>query len=108
MELGYYNRYQGYHNPQHLNYAKRDAEAMQSFLGQELSIQTVCRFTDDSPAIAQDYGPDLSSYATLQRFFRIRFEELFLMPGDNLWFFFAGHAKHHEDRDYLMPIPETK
>lgn len=80
---------------------------MQSFLQQELSIQTVYHFTDDSPAIPQDYGSDLDSYptyATLRRFFRIRFEEPFLRSGDNLWFFFAGHGKRHEDRDYLMPI----
>jgi uncharacterized caspase-like protein len=97
----------GYRNLQWLNYAKQDAEAMQVFLKQELKIQTVYHFTDDSPAIPQDYGPDLDSfptYATLRRFFRIRFEEPFLQPSDNLWFFFAGHGKRHDDRDYLLPI----
>ncbi|WP_416674625.1 SUMF1/EgtB/PvdO family nonheme iron enzyme [Egbenema bharatensis] len=97
----------GYHNLQRLTYAQRDADAVQAFLQQELQIQTPYHFTDDSPAIAQDYGPPLNSYptyATLRRFFRIRFEEPFLKPGDNLWFFFAGHGKRHEDRDYLMPI----
>lgn len=97
----------GYRNLSPLHYAKRDAEAVQSFLQQELGIQTVYHFTDDSPAIPQDYGPALDSYptyATLRRFFRIRFEEPFLKPGDNLWFFFAGHGKRYEDRDYLMPI----
>jgi formylglycine-generating enzyme required for sulfatase activity/uncharacterized caspase-like protein len=97
----------GYHNLQRLNYAKRDAEVVQAFLQQELQIQTPYHFTDDSPAIAQDYGSPLNSYptyATLRRFFRIRFEQPFLKPGDNLWFFFAGHGKRHEDRDYLMPI----
>ncbi|MBD1853196.1 SUMF1/EgtB/PvdO family nonheme iron enzyme [Cyanobacteria bacterium FACHB-502] len=97
----------GYRNLQRLNYAKRDAEAMQSFLQQELNIQIVYHFSDDSPPIPQDYGPALDSsptYATLRRFFRIRFEDPFLRPGDNLWFFFAGHGKRHEDRDYLMPI----
>lgn len=97
----------GYRNLQRLHYAKRDAEAMRSFFQQELSIQTVYHFSDDSPAIPQDYGPDLDSsptYATLRRFFRVRFEQPFLRPGDNLWFFFAGHGKRYEDRDYLMPI----
>lgn len=97
----------GYRNLQPLHYAKQDAEAMQSFLQRELSVQTVYHFTDESPTIPQDYGPPLDSYptyATLRRFFRIRFESPFLNPGDNLWFFFAGHGKRHEDRDYLMPI----
>lgn len=97
----------GYRNLQWLNYAKRDAEAMQSFLRQELNIQTVYHFSDDSPPIPQDYGSALDSsptYATLRRFFRVRFEEPFLRPGDNLWFFFAGHGKRYEDQDYLMPI----
>jgi hypothetical protein len=33
----------------------------------------------------------------------VRFESSFLEPGDNLWFFFAGHGKRYRDRDYLMP-----
>jgi uncharacterized caspase-like protein len=73
----------GYRNLPRLNYAKRDAEAMQSFLQQELNIQTVYHFTDDSPAIPQDYGLALDSYptyATLRYFFRSRFEEPFLRP----------------------------
>ncbi|MBD2093574.1 caspase family protein [Trichocoleus sp. FACHB-591] len=97
----------GYRNLQRLNYAERDAEAIQSFLQQELNVQTIYHFTDNSPPIPQDYGPAIDSYptyATLRRFFRIRFEEPFLKSGDNLWFFFAGHGKRHEDHDYLMPI----
>ena len=27
-----------------------------------------------------------------------------MQPGDNFWFFFAGHGKRHRDRDYLMPM----
>ena len=97
----------GYRNLQSLNYAKSDAEAMRVFFEQELNIQTVYHFSDGSLPIKQDYGPDLDShpaYTTLNRFFRVRFEESFLNPGDNLWFFFAGHGKRHKDRDYLMPI----
>jgi uncharacterized caspase-like protein len=97
----------GYRNLQSLNYAKFDAEAMQVFFRQELNIQTVYHFADDSLPIKQDYGSDLDShptYTTLNRFFRVRFEESFLKSGDNLWFFFAGHGKRHKDRDYLMPI----
>lgn len=97
----------GYHNLQSLNYAKSDAEAMQAFFRQELNIQTVYHFSDDSPPIKPDYGPDIRSqptYTNLNRFFRVRFEEPFLNPGDNLWFFFAGHGKRYKERDYLMPI----
>jgi uncharacterized caspase-like protein len=97
----------GYRNLESLNYAKLDAEAMQVFFRQELKIQTVYHFADDSLPIKQDYGSDLDShptYTTLNRFFRVRFEESFLKPGDNLWFFFAGHGKRYKDRDYLMPI----
>ncbi len=96
-----------YRNLQPLDYARRDAEAMQAFFQQELGIQTVYHFSDDAPPIPQDYGLDQDAsptYGTLRRFFRARFEQPFLQPGDNLWFFFAGHGKRHEDRDYLMPM----
>jgi formylglycine-generating enzyme required for sulfatase activity/uncharacterized caspase-like protein len=96
-----------YRNLQRLNFAQRDGEAMRAFFRQELGVQTVYHFSDDSPPIPQDFGPAFDSqptYATLRRFFRIRFEQPFLQPGDNLWFFFAGHGKRHADRDYLMPL----
>ena len=96
-----------YRNLQPLQFAVRDADAMQSFFQQDLNIQPVYHFTDNSPTIPQDYGFALDStptYATLRRFFRVRFEEPFLRPGDNLWFFFAGHGKRHDEQDYLMPI----
>jgi formylglycine-generating enzyme required for sulfatase activity len=31
-----------------------------------------------------------------------QFEQPLLKPGDNLWFFFAGHGMRHADKDYLM------
>ncbi|MGB3292505.1 MAG: SUMF1/EgtB/PvdO family nonheme iron enzyme [Phormidesmis sp.] len=90
-----------------LQYATRDADAMrQLFLG-ELGFQQVYHFTDTSPPIPQDYGPDQSSqptYTTLRRFLNKRFETPFLGDGDNLWFFFAGHGIRHEQTDYLMPL----
>ncbi|MFM7426424.1 MAG: SUMF1/EgtB/PvdO family nonheme iron enzyme [Elainella sp.] len=95
-----------YRNLQRLDFAQRDGEAMRAWFQQELGVQTVYHFSDDSPPIPQDFGPALDSqptYATLRRFFRVRFEQPFLQPGDNLWFFFAGHGKRHADRDYLMP-----
>jgi uncharacterized caspase-like protein len=97
----------GYRNLQRLNFAKRDAESMRDFFQQELNIQTIYHFSDDSLPIKQDHGPDLDSqptYATLLRFLRVRFEEPFLKEGDNLWFFFGGHGKREADKDYLMPI----
>jgi len=96
-----------YKNLQPLNFAKRDAEAMRSYIQQELGCQMMYHFSDDSPPIPQDFGAPLDSqptYGTLRRFLRVRFEQPFLKAGDNLWFFFAGHGIRHEDRDYLVPL----
>ncbi len=97
----------GYKNLQPLQCAKRDAESLHAYFRDELVAQQIYLFSDDSPPIPQDYGPDMDSrpdYATLRRFLRVRFEQPFLSAGDNLWFFFAGHGVRYEDRDYLMPI----
>jgi uncharacterized caspase-like protein len=32
------------------------------------------------------------------------FEEPFLSPENNLWFFLSGHGVRHDERDYLLPI----
>jgi formylglycine-generating enzyme required for sulfatase activity/uncharacterized caspase-like protein len=92
---------------QRLNYAKHDADAVRQLFLNELAFNGVYHFSDDSPAIPQDYGPDLDSrpsVTTLGRFLRTRFEKPFLRDGDNLWFFFAGHGVRSENRDYLMPL----
>ena len=97
----------GYRYLQRLHYAKQDADAVRQFFTQELGFAQVYHFTEDSPPIPQDYGPDLDShpnYTTLDRFFRTRFEHPFLREGDNLWCFFAGHGIRDQNRDYLMPI----
>lgn len=96
-----------YHNLQPLHFAKDDAEQIRQFFLSTAGFEQVYLFSDDSPAIAQDYGPPIASqptYATLRRFLRVRFEQPFLKSGDNFWFFFAGHGIRHEDRDYLMPL----
>ncbi|PZV17107.1 MAG: hypothetical protein DCF22_04315 [Leptolyngbya sp.] len=96
-----------YRNLQPLQFAVRDADAMQDYFLNEVSFQKVYPFSDHSPPIQQDYGSPLDStptFTTLKRFLRTRFDKPFLQTGDNLWFFFAGHGIRHEDRDYLMPI----
>jgi formylglycine-generating enzyme required for sulfatase activity/uncharacterized caspase-like protein len=96
-----------YDNLAPLKYAKRDAEAVRDFCLKEVGFDKVYYLSDDSPPIEQDYGSPMRSqptYGVLSRFLRVRFEQPFLEPGDNLWFFFAGHGKRHRDRDYLMPI----
>ncbi|HEY9671502.1 MAG TPA: SUMF1/EgtB/PvdO family nonheme iron enzyme [Waterburya sp.] len=96
-----------YDNLAPLKYAKRDAEAVRDFCLKEVGFDKVYYFSDDSPPIEPDYGSPMRSqptYGVLSRFLRVRFEQPFLEPGDNLWFFFAGHGKRHRDRDYLMPI----
>lgn len=96
-----------YSNLQALQFAKRDAELVREYFTDEIEFEKIYHFTDDSPPIPQDHGPDLDSrptFATIKRFLRVRFDHKFLRTGDNLWFFFAGHGVHHEDRDYLMPL----
>jgi formylglycine-generating enzyme required for sulfatase activity len=96
-----------YDNLQPLHYARRDAEALRDFCLQDVGFEKVYYFSDDSPPIGTDSGPALRSqptFGTLSRFLRVRFEQPFLHPGDNFWFFFAGHGKRHRDRDYLMPL----
>nr|WP_294506585.1 SUMF1/EgtB/PvdO family nonheme iron enzyme [uncultured Rhodopila sp.] len=96
-----------YDNLQSLQYAKHDAEALRDFFETEAGFDKVYYFAEDAPPIATDFGEPLRSMPsgnTLRRFLRIRFEQAFLKPSDNFWFFFAGHGRRERDRDYLMPI----
>jgi len=96
-----------YHNLQTLNFAQKDAEAMRDFFLDEINFDRVYHFTNESDPIEPVSGPPIASqstFGTLRRFLRSRFEQPFLEAGDNFWFFFAGHGRRHEDRDYLMPI----
>ena len=96
-----------YHYLQRLKYAVHDADVVYSFFKEELGFHKLYRFTDKSPPISQDYGPDLTSQptvTTLRRFLRKRFDKPILSKGDNLWFFFAGHGTRHGNRDYIVPI----
>ena len=96
-----------YNNLQDLKYAKRDAEVVRDFFGDELNFEKVYHFSDNSSPIAQDSDPPISSqtsYGTLRHFLKVVFEEPFLKANDNFWFFFSGHGIHHKERDYLMPF----
>jgi formylglycine-generating enzyme required for sulfatase activity/uncharacterized caspase-like protein len=86
---------------QPLNYAKRDAQLMQEFLGNEAGFERIFFFSDDSPELA---GKSTRPTRTnLQRVLRQLFDNPFMGAGDNFWFFFSGHGMRHAGRDYLMP-----
>src|SRR6516225_3905999 len=96
-----------YDNLQSLQYAKRDAEALRDFFEKEAGFDKFYFFAEDAPPIPTDFGEPMRSMpsgGTLRRFLRVRFEQKFLKPSDNFWFFFAGHGRRERDRDYLMPI----
>ena len=81
-----------YENLQNLNYAQRDAEAMETWF-REAYFDQVFLFTKDSPpnTLTTPAFPTEPTYGYLRRFFRAQFEKPQLKAGDNLWFFFAGH-----------------
>ncbi|MEH2182374.1 SUMF1/EgtB/PvdO family nonheme iron enzyme [Nostoc sp.] len=86
---------------QPLNYAKRDAQLMQEFLGNEAGFERIFFFSDDSPNVA---GKSTRPTRTnLLRVLRQLFDNPFMGAGDNFWFFFSGHGIRYADRDYLMP-----
>ena len=90
-----------YDHLQPLNYAKRDAQLMQEFLGNEAGFERIFFFSDDSPDVA---GKSTRPTRTnLLRVLRQLFENPFMGAGDNFWFFFSGHGIRYADRDYLMP-----
>ncbi len=92
-----------YDNLQDLNFAKRDAEAMAAWFREEAKFDQVFLFTEDSPDINTSPAiPTQPTYGGLRGFLRRQFEQPLLEPGDNLWFFFAGHGMRHADKDYLM------
>jgi formylglycine-generating enzyme required for sulfatase activity len=96
-----------YDNLQSLQYAKHDAGALRDFFEKDAGFDKVYFFAEDAPPIQTDFGDPIRSMpsgGTLRRFLRIRFEQSFLKPSDNIWFFFAGHGRRERDRDYLMPI----
>ena len=91
-----------YHFLQPLKYAKRDAEAINTFLAQSARFDRIFLFTDDSPPI--NGKPTEPFRANLLRVLRQIFATPFMKDGDNLWFFFSGHGIPHNGQDYLMPL----
>jgi formylglycine-generating enzyme required for sulfatase activity/uncharacterized caspase-like protein len=95
-----------YYNLKPLQYAVQDADSIRDFCVDEAGFETLYFFAKDAEPIQGDRGflradPTIGN---LERFLRVRFEQPFLEPGDNLWFFFAGHGKRVNGCDYLMPI----
>ncbi|MEH2059135.1 MAG: SUMF1/EgtB/PvdO family nonheme iron enzyme [Nostoc sp.] len=87
---------------QPLNYAKRDAQLMQEFLGNEAGFEQIFFFSDDSPSVGgKSTRPNR---ANLRQVFLELFNKPFMEAGDNFWFFFSGHGIRHADRDYLIPL----
>jgi formylglycine-generating enzyme required for sulfatase activity/uncharacterized caspase-like protein len=93
-----------YDNLRRLNYAERDAESVRDFFG-ELGFEQVYFFAENAPVISASSGaPFLAepTFGRLSNFLDRRFEQAFLSPRDNLWFFFAGHGNRAQSQDYLM------
>lgn len=93
-----------YDNLKSLKYAESDAEAMKAWCEREGSFDRTFLFTADSPDIPATPSPISTqpTYGCLRRFLRAQFERPLLETGDNLWFFFAGHGKRYQDKDYLL------
>lgn len=95
-----------YVNLQALDFAEEDAAALWHFFESEMGFQKVYYFAENAAPIMDDFGRPIVSqptYGSLMRFLRVRFDQAFLKPSDNLWFFFAGHGTRESDQDFLLP-----
>ena len=98
-----------YDNLKPLKYAKKDAEAIKAWCEREGGFDRggIFLFTEDSPPIpASPPIPTQLTHGRLKRFLQRQFETPLLNSGDNLWFFFAGHGRRYQDKDYLM-LPDS-
>ncbi|CBN58386.1 MULTISPECIES: GUN4 domain-containing protein [Kamptonema] len=84
-----------------LKYAKRDAELMQDFFRNQAGFEQVLFLSDDS---LPDTKGNLirPSFSHLRNLLLTKFEKPFMGDGDNFWFFFSGHGRRDNGRDYLM------
>src|SRR5271165_1579697 len=85
-----------------LNYAREDAIRIKEFLEANGELERIFLFTDDSPDI--NGKPTIATRSNLLNLFDSMFEQAFLKPEDNLWFFFGGHGVRAGGQDYLLPI----
>ena len=96
-----------YRNLKRLNYARRDAELVRDFFRQDMEFTQVDYFAENAPPIeTKPSSPPLSAlpnFEDLDNYLERRFRKPFLGAGDTLWFFFAGHGKRFNKRDYLLP-----
>ncbi|NCS44871.1 MAG: SUMF1/EgtB/PvdO family nonheme iron enzyme [Microcystis aeruginosa BS11-05] len=98
-----------YDNLKPLKYAKKDAEAIKAWCEREGGFDRggIFLFTEDSPPIpASPPIPTQLTHGRLKRFLQRQFQTPLLNSGDNLWFFFAGHGRRDQDKDYLM-LPDS-
>jgi formylglycine-generating enzyme required for sulfatase activity len=98
-----------YDNLKPLKYAKKDAEAIKAWCEGEGGFDRggIFLFTEDSPPIpASPPIPTQLTHGRLKRFLQRQFQTPLLNSGDNLWFFFAGHGRRDQDKDYLM-LPDS-
>jgi uncharacterized caspase-like protein/cytochrome c-type biogenesis protein CcmH/NrfG len=85
-----------------LKYAKQDALKIKGFLEEAGEAQSILLCTDDSEPI--DGKPTRATHTNLSDLLLTGFEEPFLSPEENLWFFFSGHGLRYKQKDYLVPI----
>ena len=98
-----------YDNLKPLKYANKDAEAIKAWCEREGGFDRdgIFLFTEDSPPIpASPPIPTQLTHGRLKRFLQRQFQTPLLNSGDNLWFFFAGHGRRDQDKDYLM-LPDS-
>jgi formylglycine-generating enzyme required for sulfatase activity/uncharacterized caspase-like protein len=95
-----------YVNLQPLEFAEQDAEALRDFFKSETGFQAIYHFAENAPPIIGNSAVPISAaptFGSLMRFLRVRFDEPFLKPSDNFWFFFAGHGRREGNQDFLLP-----
>jgi uncharacterized caspase-like protein len=85
-----------------LKYAKQDALKIKGFLEEAGEAQSILLCTDDSQPI--DGKPTRATHTNLSDLLLTGFDEPFLSPEENLWFFFSGHGLRYKQKDYLVPI----
>jgi formylglycine-generating enzyme required for sulfatase activity/uncharacterized caspase-like protein len=95
-----------YDNIGQLKYANRDAEAIATFFRSSGFDRVFC-FADGLEIMAEKGQRSTAPRSSdLVDFLHDRFTTTTpsLKPGDNCWFFFAGHGKRIKDVDYLLPL----